>query len=371
MPFSSSRILTRMIIREILTPFSLAFCAISAFMLLGRMLVLLQPLITAGVNIWEFLRFTAIMLPSFFGFAIPIATLLGNLLAFMRLSRDSEITALVCCGINFRQILMPVAGATCILWFISLFVSIVVVPASKTASKQFLREVTEKIMSRGLPARIFFNPVEGLTFYVDNSSRDGRKFQGVYISDSRKPDLSHDINARRGELATDDSGRRAMLILNDGIMTIVENQVDSIDYLKFRKYVLRLEKPAEKSGMRRGEMGLSRLFHMAYRADIPNDKRISCRIELQKRFAVPCGVLVMGLIAVPLGCLFGKSGVSGGIAIGLAAFLSYYMIMELSANLAESGAIRPEPAMWIPNIAAGALVLFLIRRLQRLEGGRR
>ncbi len=358
-----------MIIREILTPFSLAFCAISAFMLLGRMLMLVQPLVTAGVGMWEFLRFTAIMLPSFFGFAIPIATLLGNLLAFMRLSRDSEITALVCCGINFRQILRPVAGATCILWLVSLFVSIIVVPASKTAAKQFLRDVTQKIMSRGLPARIFFSPVEGLTFYVD-SSRDGRKFKGVYISDSRKPDLSHDINARRGELATDDSGTRAMLILNDGTMTIVGNQVESMDYLKFRKYVLRLEKPRGKTRMRRGEMGLSSLFHMAYRADVPPDRRISYRIEFQKRFAVPCGVLVMGLIAVPLGCMFGKSGLSGGIAIGLAAFLGYYMVMELCANLAESGAIMPEPAMWIPNAAAGAMVVFLTRRLQRLEGGR-
>ena len=79
----------------------------------------------------------------------------------------------------------------------------------------------------------------------------------------------------------------------------------------------------------------------------------------------------MGMIAVPLGCLFGRTGLSGGIAIGLAAFLGYYMIMEIAANIADKGAIPPEIAMWTPNAVAAMAVFFLMKRLAGMEGGRR
>ncbi len=366
-----NRVLYSLIIREIFPPFILAFSAISAFMLLGRMMVLLQPLLMAGITAVELLRFIAIILPSFFGFSIPIAVLLGNLLAFMRLSRDSEIMALICCGVNFRQILAPVVAVTCVLWLAALAVSIIVVPLSKTASKNFLREVTERILARGIPQRVFFNPVPGLTFYVDHSSDEGKKFQGVFISDERKSGLTNDILARRGRLAPDETGRKAMLILNDGVMSVIDMKNHAMDCLHFGKYVLRMQLPGDQGRRRRGEMGLDELYRMAYSDNIPPEDRISYRIEFQKRFAIPFGVLIMGLIAVPLGCLFGRTGLSGGIAIGLAAFLSYYMILELAANIAHKDVIPPEAAMWIPNIMAAAAVVFLMRKLYAMEGGRR
>ncbi len=366
-----NRVLFSLIVREIFPPFILAFSAISAFMLLGRMMVLLQPLLMAGISAGELLRFLAIILPSFFGFSIPIAVLLGNLLAFMRLSRDSEIMALICCGVNFRQILVPVVGVTCLLWVIALAVSIIVVPLSKTASKNFLREVTERILARGIPERVFFNPVQGLTFYVDHSSDDGKKFQGVFISDERKSGLANEILAETGRLAPDETGIKAMLILNNGIMTVIDTKNSAMDFLQFREYVLKMQLPEDEGRRSRGEMGLEELYTMAYRGGAPPDKRITYRIEFQKRFAIPCGVLIMGLIAVPLGCLFGRTGLSGGIAIGLAAFLSYYMIMELAANIANKGLIPPEAAMWIPNGVAAAAVFYLMRKLYAMEGGRR
>ncbi len=364
-------ILYRMILMEIFPPFILAFSAISAFMLLGRMMILLQPLLMAGISLVEFIRFTAIILPSFFGFSIPIAALLGNLLAFMRLSRDSEIIALICCGVDFRQITRPVAIFTSILWIISLFVSIFVVPASKTESKRFLRNVTEKILARGLPERTFFNPVKGLTFYVDKSSKDRKKFKGIFISDQRKSGIANNILARKGKLVPDKSGSTAVLVLKNGVMTIVDAENTRMDYLDFERYVLKLRLPENSGRKSRGQMSVPELFYMGYQGGAPPKSRISYRIELQKRFAIPCGVLILGLMAVPLGCLFGRSGLSGGVAIGLAAFLSYYMIMELCANIAKNGIIPPETAMWIPNIAGAGAVLFLMRRMVNMEGARR
>ncbi len=364
-------ILSKMIIVEILPPFILAFSAISAFMLLGRMMILLQPLLMAGISIFEFLRFTAIILPSFFGFSIPIAVLLGNLLAFMRLARDSEIIALICCGVDFRRIIRPVALFTIILWVISLFVTIVVVPHSKTASKAFLREITEKILARGLPERTFFNPMRGLTFYVDRSSDDRKKFKGVFISDQRKDGLANNILARNGTLVPDETGSSAVLVLNSGVMTIVDSDQSSMDYLHFDKYVLKLRLPEDSGRRSRGQMSIPELYKMAYEGGARPDRRIDYRIELQKRFAIPCGVLILGLMAVPLGCLFGRSGLSGGVAIGLAAFLCYYVLMELCANISKNGIVPPEAAMWLPNVAGAVAVMFLMRKMISMEGGRR
>lgn len=370
MPYPNS-ILSRMIIREIFPPFILSFSAVSMFLLLGRMLVLLQPLLMAGVSGMQFMKFVAIILPSFFGFSIPIATLLGNLLAFMRLSRDSELMALLCCGVNFRQILKPVITLTGLLWIISLSVTILVVPASKTAYKTFLRNMTEKILDKGLPERLFFSPVDGLTFYVNSSSDSGKKFRGVFISDDRKTGLSNEIIAARGKLVADETGKKAMLVLNTGVMTIVDTDGRSMDYMQFKKYALKLQISGKNKRKSRGEMNLLELYKRGYRSTAAPDRRNKYRIELQKRLAIPCGVLLMGLMAVPLGCLFGRTGLSGGMAIGLTAFLSYYMMMELAASMAANGIMPAEAAIWIPNMAAGAAVYLLLKKLYQLEGGRR
>src|SRR4029079_11694691 len=58
-----------------------------------------------GVPLSEVIWMVVYLLPSFWLFTIPMALLLAILLAFGRLSGDSEITAMKSCGVSLYELL--------------------------------------------------------------------------------------------------------------------------------------------------------------------------------------------------------------------------------------------------------------------------
>jgi lipopolysaccharide export system permease protein len=84
-------------------------------------------------------------------------------------------------------------------------------------------------------------------------------------------------------------------------------------------------------------------------------------IEFQKRMSISYACLVFGLIGAPLGIRKGRAGRSAGIAISILVILVYYLILGTAARLADSGALSPAAATWVPNglitLAAVAMVV--------------
>ena len=85
--------------------------------------------------------------------------------------------------------------------------------------------------------------------------------------------------------------------------------------------------------------------------------------ELHMRLSIPVACLIFGIIGAPLGIRKTRSGRSAGIAIALAVFFLYYVMIGTSQNLAETGSLSPIAAYWIPNaiIIMGSAVLLHIR----------
>jgi lipopolysaccharide export LptBFGC system permease protein LptF len=73
--------------------------------------------------------------------------------------------------------------------------------------------------------------------------------------------------------------------------------------------------------------------------------------------ALPIGVLILGIMAAPLGIIFGRTGLSEGIALGITAFLAYYLSMAFASSLADTGDISPVIALWIPNLMFGGMAV--------------
>jgi lipopolysaccharide export system permease protein len=96
--------------------------------------------------------------------------------------------------------------------------------------------------------------------------------------------------------------------------------------------------------------------------------------ELHKRFSIPVACIVFGLIGVPLGIRRSRSGKSAGIAVALAVFLVYYMLLGIGKNLAEARTFSPAAAYWVPNglmlLAASGFVVFKAREADLGIAGR-
>ena len=358
-------LLSRMLLREMALPFLFSFCALSVLLLLGSLLPLLEPLLKVGIKFTELCKFVILLLPTFWAFVLPMATLLGILLGFLRLSRDSEMLALFACGTGLKKLIIPVIMVSITACLISFFLSASVIPKAKTVSRNFIRELTERSLARGIPEKIFFSPMSKLTLYIDKSLDQGHRFKGVYIQDARKKRVTYQILARDGELFARPDGLEVGLRLRNGTLNRISDDYRKTDTLDFKSYTLRLSLPGKGRKQKRSELGLRDLLKATSNPDTSAKHKVHYLTEFHERLAVPIGALILGIMAAPLGILFGRTGLSGGIALGLVAFLAYYLSMAFAASLADTGNISPVIALWVPNFIFAGITVGLIILLYR------
>jgi lipopolysaccharide export system permease protein len=354
-----------MLLREMALPFLFSFAALSALLLLGRMIPLLEFLLKAGIGLGELATFVLLMLPTLWLLVLPMSVLLAVLLAFLRLSRDSEMLAMLASGVTPGRLLRPVIGVSVLAWLFSLLLSTSVLPGAKHASKTFVRELTERRLARRLPEKVFLTPLPGLTLYVDKSLDEGNRFKGIFIRDARRQEAVGHVLAQEGELFSQPDHSQIALRLRNGSLHRESEDYRECDTFIFRTYSLRLSLEGEALKPKRGELGLGELLKTASDSGTSKKDRGRNMTEFHKRLALPSGTLILGIMAAPFGILFGKNGLSGGIALGLAAFLLYYLSMAFASNLADIGSVSPAVALWTPNAAFAGIAVAMVVLINR------
>jgi lipopolysaccharide export system permease protein len=364
-------ILSRMLLKEILLPFIFAFCALNALFLTGRLLPLFEPILRAGTGFKDILKLLALILPTFWVFVLPMATVVGALLGFLRLSRDSEVLALFACGVAPKKLLIPVFLVAFTAFLLSLFISSYILPKSKMASKTFIMQLTQLALAKGIPEHTFFTPIPGLTIYAHKGTDEGKRLKGIFIWDSRKQDSASQTFAKSGEILTEPGKKEVAIRLVDGTLNITSPDYKNTDTMDFNTYIIRLRLAEDAYEPSRGDLRIDKLWKEATDPKNTKDDKISYLVELYKRLTLPLGTLILGLLAAPLGIFFGRTGLSGGVALSLAAFLTYYTLMICMANLAEAGITPPFLSLFMPNLVflcITAVMLLLLNKRGPIKG---
>ena len=102
--------LDRYVIREILPPFVIALLVFTFILIIPFIIELAEQMIAKGVPWPMLLRLMVTLLPSALALTIPMALLIGILVAFGRLSADREVVVMMACGISPYRLLRPLAG---------------------------------------------------------------------------------------------------------------------------------------------------------------------------------------------------------------------------------------------------------------------
>ena len=85
-------------------------------LLMAKIMELTDLVVSRGVGLDVVGRLLMYTMPYFLVFTIPMATLLGVLIAFLRLSSDNEIVALKAAGVSLVRLLPPVAALALFSW---------------------------------------------------------------------------------------------------------------------------------------------------------------------------------------------------------------------------------------------------------------
>jgi lipopolysaccharide export system permease protein len=369
------QILYRYLLLEILPPFGVSLLAFTSIVFLGRMMKLTQMIVVKGVGLVEVLKTCAYLLPYLLVFTLPMAATVGILLALTRLSADREVVAMKTAGLSYTQLLPPILAFSLAAALLTLGLTVFASPWGQHATRELLREVVKKRADLGIKEQVFNTDFQGLMLFINHvSSRDGG-LEGVFAYDYRDQEDPTTVYATRGQLSFDPSQEAILMELFDGRLIRWGNDPKRWQAVEFKRYQLplqlfsfTLEKERSESEMSLGELWTAL-------SQQPRDSKTYNRaaVELQQRFAMPLGALLLCLMAMPLGLSPRQHGRTWSLILGLVIFLVYYVVFTASWRLAINARINPSLAPWLSDFLFVWVALYLwfrtVRELPLVPGG--
>ncbi|HQR45963.1 MAG TPA: LptF/LptG family permease, partial [Thermoanaerobaculia bacterium] len=361
--------LDRYLLREIAGPTLVGFLAYTGFMLV-RGLVLFSDLVFQSSDpLLDTLRVLGYSLPHIVVLTLPISFLLGLLIAFGRLSADSEIVALRAAGVDLVRLYRPVAAVAVGVSLVSLVLIHEAVPRSnRRLSEMRLRLLTFAVAQRIAPG-VFSPQFAGKSIYVEGASADRKLLTGLFVAD-RSPEAEGErlTLAPRGQLEVDDQEGRLWLRLDDATSHHVGSDPRKYDVSSGTvRYLLqetgaRSDRPREKLLREQRLDELLRTARTGARGDV--ERRLAW-VEVHKKFALPAAALVFGLVGLPLGLVTRRGGRAAGFAVSVVIVLAYYVLLAVGEARAIDGRLSPALAMWLPDLLLTLVGLLALRRVRR------
>lgn len=375
------RILNTYIFKEMAGPFVISIAVLTATSLLSRVLKLVEMAINHGVGLFVILKLILFIIPSFLIYIIPISFLISVLVAYNRLSGDSEITAMKASGLSILKMSRPVVFMALIAYVIAIFLTIYAFPWGSLSSKRLLYDVARNKAGIGLKERVFNDAFDGLILYANRITPEGGELEGVFISDQRDEKDNNIIAAKSGIIASDYQTMKITLRLFNGTIHRKEDK-GLYKIITFNTYDLNLSLKDDKiknpdASKTNRDLTLTQLANK-----INDVKRMGVNpapyiIDLHKRFALPASIFVFGLLGVPLGIQKVRTTKFTSFTVGLGVVLFYYVLSTALESLGDKGLLNPILAVWGSDIimaVIGATMFYKaakespIRSLTWLEG---
>jgi LPS export ABC transporter permease LptF/LPS export ABC transporter permease LptG len=363
-------LLDRYIAREILPPTGLGLLLFTFIMLLQQVTLLMGVLISRGADLPTVVRVFAYLLPSILAVTIPMAFLLGLLLAFGRMASDSEIVALRASGVSPLTLLRPVAVLAGLLCAVTFWIMAVALPAANQAHREILFSLVVNKTRTSLKPRVFADdwlPGQMVVYVSDIPAETGR-WKDVFIYDNRLPQRPRAILARSGRLVIDEPRKAVELHLESGTTHVFDAvHPELYEAQRFRTAALPLpfEQFFPNVTLAKGdrEMTLGELSGRIaeLRARDPRNAEIPrFAVEWHKKFSIPAACAVFGLLGLGLSLGGRKEARSAAFALSIAVIFVYYVILRLGEQAGDTGMLSPWLAMWGANLLLGGGALLLL-----------
>ncbi|MHB8844556.1 MAG: LPS export ABC transporter permease LptF [Nitrospirota bacterium] len=359
------KILDRYIMRELLPPFFLSIAVLTLALFLQKMFRLMEIILSKGTPLAETGKLLLYIMPGFLAMTIPMSLLVAALTAFTRLSGDSEVTAMKASRVSLYAMVRPVLQLSVVLFFVTSAITHFLAPHANFAFKAQLFNMLKARAMVGLEQGVFSSSFDGMVIYVDkmNSLDD---IQGIFISDERSGNEPFTIVAKQGRLIADTQNMNVTLAMDRGAIHFQPRTEGVYPLMSFDRGKIFIDisratmrRRSDDAGRNNEELDSLQLLQEMRQARAGGEPTTAIEIEIQKRISISYACLVFGLIGAPLGIRKSRTGRSAGIAISIFVILVYYLVLGTAARLADSGAVSPTMATWIPNglITLAAVVM--------------
>ncbi len=282
---------------------------------------------------------------------LPIGLLLGVMLAFGRLYHDSEMTAVLACGVDRWRIHAPVTLLALVVAVIVAWLTLVTAPAAAAR--------VEALRSSALQAGEFepiapgkFRSFGGgsAVFHAQSAAADGT-LAGIFVK-SVRDDRYEIAIAKRARHQVSADGSLHTFTLFDGER--YEGTPGSREFriVRFASNVIPVRVPPMAS--RTGELDALPTVKL-WSTDDPD-----LRAEFHWRLAAPIMVFVLALLAVQLARLRPRQGRYARIWLAIVVYFVYFSLASAAKVWLAKGAVPAVLGLWWVHLLVAALTLGVI-----------
>ncbi len=270
---------------------------------------------------------------------LPLAVMLGVMLAVGRLYRDAEMPVLVSIGVGPGRMLRPLAWmalpvvaavALCSLWL---------GPWADRTSARMIESASRNLLIAGMePGRFTELPGGGGVIYVGGMSDSNRQLQKVFVY-RQKDDRFHVTTSQTGVLSVHNE-RDRYLMLEQGFE--VEGPMgDGRDFRLMRYAGNEVRLPDSIAPKRKSDA-----VELQPTLALLGDPRLEAIAQLHGRLAPPLLTLAFALMAVPLARSAPRQARYGNLAVGFLIYLFGLLLMMLGTEWIEAGKLPAQLGLW-------------------------
>jgi LPS export ABC transporter permease LptG/LPS export ABC transporter permease LptF len=369
------RIIDRYALREILPPFVLALTVFTLMLMMDTIDRDAEALLGKGVSLSVVARMLILLVPSALAVTIPMAFLLGLLVAFGRLSGDSEWVALQACGVTLLRILRPVLGLAVLCWGATLWVLVDGVPRGNQAFREMEYSVVAAKVESEIKPRVFFEYFPNLVLFIRDTGPRGVGWSDVFLADTGKPGAPQVSVARSGRMLLDRARQTVELALEDSVAyqmgTDAKGQAEYQENAsKFFRRELNADSVFPKGGPMKGDVERTIQELKASIVELQKQRQPTNRPDyfIQMKYSIPVACFVFALMGLGLGVSSSRGGKLAAFALGSGVVFVYYIIMFQTRSLAMGNQIPGGLAAWLPNILLGPAGAIILLRKARSSG---
>ncbi len=352
--------LDRYLIREVAGPFLLGLSGLTCIFLVNQLMRLSDLFVGRGVGLGTLAQVLGVLLPPFLLITLPAAVLLSGLVAFSRLSADSEFIAMRASGLSFLRLMRPVMVFAALIAIVALALGLWAQPWGKGKLKHLAMEAIRDHAGLAITPGTFTDLFGNVVVFAEEASGDGR-LQNIFISDERDPDNTLLVTARDGALVQAPDRNQIGLHLTGGE---IYRQSNSVQRVQFDSYDVKLTIAASsKKVLSWPELQAEIARRKA--AGEPQGRLLQLALDHTRNVTFGVACFLLGVLGPALGIHSIRSGRMGGFLQGVGVMLAYYMLINIAQTLVMNERVPIMVGAWLPNTVVAIATLYALIQAHR------
>ena len=365
-------LLDRYIIRQVLGPLIMTLGVAAMLLLLERMLRLFDFVVNQGGPVEVVFRLLGSLVPHYLGLALPLGLFLGVLVAFRKLSMNSELDAIGASGVGLKRILRPLLMLTVALMAINVALVSYVQPFSRYAYFGLVFDLRSGALGASIKVGEFVNLSDNMVLRIEESRNNGAELIGVFLERTLKDGRRLTITADRCGFFSTSNRQHVILRLYNGRLVNLNEGHGKPRVLTFDVQDIRIELPTFEAFRDRGkeylELTMPELWARLDEPSLDTTEYNQMRGNLHWRLTITLLFLFAPFLGCALGITNKRTGRSLGLVVGITLVIVFNELLEVGETMIAGGA-APYKSIWPMLFGMAVLsVWFFHIRANRVGG---